>query len=247
MIGIFVLLVIVLLILSVWNYIIFRKLKSVKEDEIRDARFWELNYKMDYLIAVAAMGAAVLVFLGYESLQSAKEAAKSEIEKELSTIREDLIKAETTSQSLKLLSDSIRDGVAMSGTQIDNQLRALNELNKKIRLINSKNIVQQGFYVVRGLKLPANHEAKPGSNRIYFKDLITDKGDKLPEFGNPPLVIPISQSNWGMNIYNIKQDSFEAYYGAESIGDDIPEIFQYSVVIIGETKTFDKSFDDSFK
>ena len=105
MIAVFILLVIVLLILSVWNHFIFRRLKSAKENEIKDARFWELNYKMDYLIAVAAMGTAVLIFMGYESLQSAKEAAKSEIDKELSTIREHLIKAETTTQSLKLLSD----------------------------------------------------------------------------------------------------------------------------------------------
>ena len=185
MIAVFILLVIVLLILSVWNHFIFRRLKSAKENEIKDARFWELNYKMDYLIAVAAMGTAVLIFMGYESLQSAKEAAKSEIDKELSTIREDLIKAETTNQSLKLLSDSIRDGVAISGTQINNQLKALNELNRKIKLINSKNIVQQGFYVVRGLNLAPDHEAKPGSNKIYFKNLITDKGDKLPEFATP--------------------------------------------------------------
>src|SRR5688572_7869958 len=116
---VFVLLVIVLLILSIWNHLIFRNLKSVKEDEIKDARFWELNYKMDYLVAVAAMGAAVLVFLGYESLQSAKQAAKSEIDKELITIREDIISAQTTNQSLKLLSDSIRDGVAVSGAQIN--------------------------------------------------------------------------------------------------------------------------------
>ncbi|MBX2895988.1 MAG: hypothetical protein KF763_11130 [Cyclobacteriaceae bacterium] len=247
MIALFILLITVLLILSIWNHLIFRKMKSVKEDEIKDARFWELNYKMDYLVAVAAMGAAVLVFLGYESLQSAKEAAKSEIDKELIMIREDLTEAQAKNQSLKLSSDSIKDNVAFTGTQIDSQIKALNELSIKIKLINSRSIVQQGFYVVRGLKLPFDHESKPGSNKIYFKNLITDKGGKLPEFSNPPLVIPISQSNWEMNIFNIKQDSFEAYWGGATINAVFPETLEYSVVIIGEVKTFDESLDNSFK
>src|SRR5688572_10287917 len=98
MIAAFVFLVIVLLILSVWNYFTYRNLKSVKPEEIKHARFWELNYKMDYLVAVATMGAAVLVFLGYESLQSAKDTAKFEIEKELAVIRQDLIEAESTNE-----------------------------------------------------------------------------------------------------------------------------------------------------
>jgi hypothetical protein len=248
----FGLLVIALLILSVWNFIIFRRLKSSETDKkLDDPRYWELKYRMDYLVAITAMGLTVIAFFGYESLQSAKEAVKSEIEVELATIRKDVGNTEKVLADLNLFSDSIRDDVSASGAkmrdQINRQVATLKELERKIRSINNRNIVQQEFYVVRSLKLPINHETKPGSNRVFFKDMITDKGDKLPDFENPPLVIPISQSTMTINIFNIKTDSFEAYWGGESIGSAIPEVVEYSVVIIGEIKTFDRTFDKSFK
>lgn len=252
MLIVFGFLVFALLILAIWNFVIFHRLKSVTGDnKIEEPRYWELKYRMDYLVAVAAMGIAVLAFYGYQSFQSAREAVRSEIDLELRTIREDVNKTEQIVRNLKSFSDSIRESVSVSGKkmddQINHQLAVLKVLERKIRVINNRNIVQQEFYVVRSLKLPVNHELKPGSNRVYYKDLITDKGDKLPEFANPPLVIPISQSTTEINIFNIKADSFEAYWGGASIGSVLPEVVEYSVVIIGEIKSFDNSFDKSFK
>lgn len=240
-----------LLTLAVWNFLIFHRLKSVTGvNKIEEPRYWELKYRMDYLVAVAAMGVAVLAFYGYQSFQSAKEAVKTEINADLQTIREDVSKTENIVRGLKSFSDSIRDNVSTSGVKMNEQIShnqvALKKLEQKIGEINSRNIVQQEFYVVRSLKLSADHEKVPGSNKVYYKDLITDKGDKLPEFSNPPLVIPITQSTTEINIFNIKTDSFEAYWGGASIGVD-PGPFVYSVVIIGEIKAFDGSFDKSFK
>jgi hypothetical protein len=245
-------LVFALLILAVWNFVDFHRLKSATgSNKIEEPRYWELKYRMDYLVAVAAMGLAVLAFYGYQSFQSAKQAVKLEIDAELGRIREDVNNTEKVVQSLNSFSDSIRDDVSTSGArmndQINHQVATLSQLEQKIRKINSRNIVQQEFYVVRSLKLSTNHETKPGSNKVYYKDLITDKEEKLPVFSNPPLVIPISQSNTTINLFNIRADSFEAYLGGVSISGDIPEVIEYSVVIIGEIKAFDSSFDNSFK
>jgi hypothetical protein len=191
---------------------------------------------MDYLVAVATMGAAVLVFLGYESFQSAKDNVKSEIDSELITVRDDIKKTEDILRTLKIFSDSIKQGVSVAGSQAYDQMQILSRLERKIETINSKNIVKQGYYVVRGLKLAPNHETVPGSNRVYFENLVTDIGDRLPQFTKSPLIIPIMEGEVEVGIINISENSFDAWYGnAWGTSDRIfLDTIKYSIVIIGK-------------
>ena len=239
-----VLLVLALLTLAIWNFLTFKKLRKEKdgEDDLKNARYWELHYKMDYLVAVVFMGASVLAFLGFESIQGAKETVKIEIDKELITIKDDISRTEGVLKELKIISDSVRQGVSVSDQQISSQLSALADLQRKIYAINAKNIVQQEFYVVRGLKLQSDHDLRPGENRVYFKTLKTDSGDKLPEFTNTPLVIPISEKNFAIDIFNITNDSFEVWWGnfvppsgvtADMDNPFVKQDIPYSIVIIG--------------
>jgi hypothetical protein len=225
--AVFSLLLGVLLIISVSNWVHFWNMQSAKDTEtaFQDARFWELNYKIEFLVAVSAIVAAGLVYLGYDSLRSTKEQLKSEMEKEIVELREELTRT-------KADSDNVSKIVANSKGEVGNQLESLQKLEKKIDEINKKNIVQQGYYVISGLTvvLDTNQEVIQ-NGKIHFKDLTTTSGDKLPAFTSPPLVIAISEGDSGVDIYRVKPDSFEPY--PTHTGIALSSSIKYSVVIIG--------------
>lgn len=234
--ALIILLLLALTILSTWNFVAFQRLKSKEDSEptMRDARYWELNYKLDFIISVTVLGAAVFGYLGYDSIENTKTTLRSELSRDLILINEDIDNSKKYLSALQASMDSVNAVIGVSGGEIKQQIQSLAKLDAKINAINSRNILQQEFYVVNSLRLILNEKFETiSSNKFVFQDLTTESGDKLPKFKKPPLVIAVSRSDISVEIFRTGMESFEAYWGSSGI-DDIPREIEFSVVILGK-------------
>jgi chaperonin cofactor prefoldin len=227
-----------LLVFSIWNLITLRELKSKRNSEERrldDSKYFELKFKMEFLITVFSVIVALIGLLGYNTLQNAKSEIKSELNKEFSPIE---IRMKNTEKSIND-KDSIVKTLESKTFTIANNLGtfdykakkqdySLTSLENKIADINGKNIIKQNYYIVNSIKYKY-HEADTTLKKFYFAVLKTNLGDKLPMFETPPLIIPIPESNAMTTIFDITRESFKvgfsSYYGTL-------DTIQFSVLII---------------
>ena len=93
-------------------------------------------------------------------------------------------------------------------------MQAINNIETKIRNLSDKNILKQNFYIIKSIGLaPSGLETSTYS----LSDLHTNEGQILPNFEQPPLIIPITESNAQIDVFNITKETFDvgtsSYYG----------------------------------
>jgi hypothetical protein len=170
-----------LICLFVWNGLNFRtlkKLSSQKDKELNDAKYWELKYKYEYLIAIVALITAAAGFLGYSSLQSIEAAVKNDFNKKVDSVKTTLQstyadvnkKLLSAKDSVTTLNAKVKNAqfqveessavlsklmgqqfeLKKSGYQSQNSLK---ELSNQIDSINNKNKIKREFYLITNIPL----------------------------------------------------------------------------------------------
>jgi len=206
--------------LFLWNGLNYRTLKKLsqqKDKELNDAKYWELKYKQEFMIAIVALLSATAGFLGYNSLQSVETSVKTEFNKKVDSVKNTFqqsykdvkIKLITANDSAKTLNEKVRISqkqlernatllsiltrqqleLKVTGFQSKN---ALHELSQEIDSINVKNKIKREFYLITNI--PIKGLLDPTT--IKFSQLKTNTGDRLPLFKKPPIVI----AAWGKQI-----------------------------------------------
>jgi hypothetical protein len=209
-----------LICLFIWNglnFLTLKRLSHQKDKELNDAKYWELKYKYEFLIAIVALITATAGFLGYNSLQSIETAVRADFNKKVDSVKTSLQNTYTDVDSRLLTAkDSVKDlNKKVSNSQIQLQKsieglntltkqqfelkevglqskKSLNELSAQLDSINSKNKIKKEFYLVTNVPL----KGLLNPQTIKFSQLKTNIGDYLPIFKKPPFVI----SAWGNQI-----------------------------------------------
>lgn len=209
-----------LIVLFVWNGINFRSLKKssrLRNSQLNDAKYWELKYKYEFLIAIVGLITAAAGFLGYNSLQSIEIAVKNDFNKKVDSIKLTFQDNYTDVNNRMLAAkDSVKElnrKVKTSQFQLQQNaailyllrkqqfnLReagyqskdALKNLSIQIDSINKKNKIKKEFYLVTNVALKGLLDP----TTIKFSLLKTNSGDRLPIFKKPPIVIPA----WGKQV-----------------------------------------------
>jgi len=238
MITILIISVIALIVFNIWNLFSLNKLRTNSnntEKEMNDSKYYEIKYKVEFLIAFFTVMVALVGFLGYTSYQKIKDEIKSEFDKEVVSIKEKLKNAENEINSKDSLFNNlvnktkgVSTDISAFESNIKNQWKNLLLLENKIDVINNKNIIKQNYYIVPEISYKYDKN-KTGWEEIYFRNLITNLNDKLPTFELPPIVIPISGSNVIIEIIDISQESFYAGFNA-SYG--VIDTVKFSLVIM---------------
>lgn len=204
-------LLLILVVLTIWNLTSFIKYRSQPSTrKIDDARYWELKFRLDFIVAITVVIVGGLSFIGYDRIDNISDDVKSDIEHQV----ENAIQTEL---------DPIRQRALEAQALMDSLL--------------SKNIVQQELYVVRSQVL------LNGRGKVYFKNLVSDKGKKLPLFTSIPLVIPTSLSAEALSVHSVTKESFELSWvytlpatgvTADLATPDVPKKIEYHLVVIGK-------------
>jgi len=196
-----------------------------------DEKYFELKYKLEFLTASFWVMVAIGGLLGYNTLKDAKEEVKTEFSNELEALTDQLEKVKEEIGS----NDSTAKNLRKEFPELE---KLVSQLQARIKLINSKNILKQNYYVVRYIDKP---DWKKDVFMVFFKDLKTSSGDRLPKFVSSPVVMVSANAGSLPTITNITKESFEMYYHTSDFGTaDIN-------FLIFETTTFDNSFDNTFK
>ena len=204
------LIILTTILFLIWNdYKLLMKFMSFKKDSyvatISDQKYYELNYKIQLIIASTSIIVVVGGYLGYNSIHTVNQ----EIDNSLSKYREKLQKYDSTIVKYNILisqldSERVKVSDALIGSLNETQ-RLKGELIKLQREF-SPNIKT---YIIKDINYDPN---KDESTRIYYKDLLTIDGSKLPLFNEPPILNVLDYGN--SNI---------------SISKNTPEYFEYSL------------------
>jgi hypothetical protein len=217
MMGIIYLLLVTLIVLSIWNLINSRHLIKDKNENreaisLSDPKYFELKYKIQFQTAMFAVFVSIGAFYGYNTLEDAKIEARKEIVSSTDSLRFELKDLQNVisnnNSDAKQLENSFAE-VSKNLPRLKSSFNKLNELELKIENINNKNILKQNYYIVTSIERPILE--KPQT--LFLKELVTSRGDKLPEFKTPPIIIPITDSKFQVSVFEITTESFVIAWG----------------------------------
>lgn len=199
-------------VFSLWGFMLLKRhLRQFKgnyrhSSNITDEKYHELKARQDYLISVSAIIFALLSFIGYTSINNIKKDLSDQVEAERRSFNSLRDTAQGDLENLKITGKNYEDSVRSA-------LQLVSVLKNQIGRISSKDVIKQNIYIVDPLVLGKFILDKSNSNVdyriVYFKDLITISGQKLPEFTAPPSIICFSKSSSLLMVDDITRKSFK--------------------------------------
>ncbi len=227
---------IILSVFTIWAIVTFKNNKQ-KESE---ATYYELKYKIQFLVAMFISFSGIAALLGYNSYEDAVDRIENSLKERIDNeLGERLTRTELRIESV----DSLIATAELAISERDSTIKILkyqsnsiqkiaSTIEQKINAINQKNILRQNYYVVSDLPLPESY-----SWREYpFSDLITTTGQKLPTFESTPLVLLVPDNYLLMEVMNTTKESFKIgitgdwIMGAEA-APKVPQIDRDSIKI----------------
>lgn len=85
----------------------------------------------------------------------------------------------------------------------------IDSIQGKIKELNSRNILKQNYYIVDSVIYDESKADSNGYVKMYFADLRTSIGDKLPLFKRPPFILMGSRHGANGHILNVTNESFK--------------------------------------
>lgn len=226
----FILLTIIVIGFNIWNIININGIKkdATKTYVLNDAKYWELKYKIQYLITATSIILFVAAYLGYQSVRDVKNDLKNEFQSSLDSSKRDLSRIFETQKILNskmaaadssiLQAEDAILGLMGREKNLSGSLSMsksnLSQLMERITEINSKNILQQNIYIVDNV--PYSIDQYWEFKKYYFKDLTSNTGQPLPLFNKPPFIFSVSNQGFTFALRKITKDSFEMSVSAAS-------------------------------
>lgn len=216
-----------LIAFNLWNAVTLKHLlkRPLKNDQLNDKNYWELKYKMQYMITVFSVILAIVAYIGYNTIDNVKESVRKDFQASLDSTRNALILIDSQIKSSKAEFDarvantdsilnSYQDmllGLSNRTEQVKKSIslsdKDLNAFKGRISEINSKNIIRQSIYIIDNLEYTFTEYWE--YKKYYYKDLVTNTNQKLPEFKQRPFILPISNQGFTFSINNVTTESFE--------------------------------------
>ena len=232
---IIIILILSLLIFNIWNLITLnqiRKIKVMGQSELSDGKYYELKYKIDFLVAVVSIVIGVVGFLGYNSLSDIKTNLSKRIafiDSSFANIDTNILKKDSIANSLNNRINDINDILTNSDFKVKNYKSKIDSIQRKIDEINNKNIIKQNYYISETLVLTESKR----DTIIYFDKLKSNVNDKLPVFKKPPILIPVTTNGaFEIVLHQITDKSFRAFFSTTFRGENVVETKTYNFRIV---------------
>jgi hypothetical protein len=196
---------------------LLRRVVTYKRDEeklkINDERYYELNNKIQLLIVVSSVIILTLAFIGYDSINS----IKSNINQDIGLYKSVLEEYKKKITVYDTLNKNLGKEMDLYETFLKKSIEETNRLQGVLSQLQKDYSFNVRTYMVSNI--PIQKKKITGTEdyekiRVYFKDLNTIEGKKLPNFNDPPFV---SIQNVGfafaVMIKEVTKGYFEYEYG----------------------------------
>ncbi len=217
-------LIVAVIVLNIWNAFNAYEMRKrpLLNNEINDKKYWELKYKMQFMLTVFTVIVFAATFLGITTLSNVKSDVRKEFQTSLDSLsgKIDTVKNklayytdEATYQFERM--DSIGRILQLLGikqkevsTFISGTYKSANELDGRVKELMKNDQIRQNMYIVDNVqyKMPNDYAMY---QKVYFKDLKTVNGNSLPNFIKPPYVIGLSSEGSDLLLANVTNDSLE--------------------------------------
>lgn len=223
-----------LIIIFVWNlrqYANFKSRSLAKTEEISDARYFELKYKQEFILAIFTVITVTASLLGYNSITTIRTALQQSINDSLKAPLQKLDSFKTAlDDANQIISDfeNRQAGVNSNLSQAELKIKHTQSLAERL---SSNKILKQEIHIVKDLKFSPfiGPDWAPEKTIYYFKDLKNTLGEPLPKFSQPPIILPTTNASATVMAYNITTTSFNlGSYTTDTLGVDTKD---YSVKI----------------
>jgi hypothetical protein len=160
-------------------------------DKLKDERYFELKYKIEYIITVALFLLGVTTIGGYNIWNSSQSEIQelndsiSSIQNKYTQINDAYINA---IRKESLFTNAIRDNDSIHKAKVldlENRYSALNSLYSSL---NHDAVKKSSIYVVKDL---IYKDANCQEQKYYFKNLISSENHPLPLFYRPPYILSL--------------------------------------------------------
>ncbi|OXB04999.1 hypothetical protein B0A72_11010 [Flavobacterium pectinovorum] len=193
------------------------KKRSRNQNSFTDERYFEIKFKLQFITSIGAIIITVFGYIGYENY-NAILIKTDELNNKLSRLDNQINDYDKKIETLNLYSKDIEKIMGVSKSD-------LKSLNATIANIRDKNVLDKNFYFIDNLSLLSSNELK----KIYFKDLVTSYGDRLPIFTIPPTIIVAPSTGGNFFINKITNEYVELGIGS-SVGID-DDKFPFTLII----------------
>lgn len=217
---------------SIWNSITLQRLlaRPLKTDQLNDKNYWELKYKMQYMVTVFSVLIAIAAYLGYNTVANAKESVRNEFQAKLDSTKANMASIDSQIKNSKIQFDAkvantdsllnIYQNMLMGLSRRTEAVKKsisisdkdLTDFKGRINEINSKNIIQQNIYIVDNILFTrAELDLMDGisGKKMLFSELTTISGDKLPTFKKAPFILVVSNDGAEYYVKNVSSTSFD--------------------------------------
>lgn len=191
-----------LLILDVYFLTKLDKRIKKKKKIFLDQRYFELKTQINLIKAVSGIVLFVGTYLGVSTLNEIKESFKNDF----------MVKVDSQKKQVDSLISVVKDYTKLIDKLkiIESQgIENLSDINNEFKIVKNslernKNSMKHfpQMFIIKGIKI------KNSVTKVYFRDLKTIDGKKLPNFNMPPAV-NIQCYNAQAQILDITKDYFE--------------------------------------
>lgn len=216
----FVILLSGIIILQVWNLVTLRQMRRQGNSPITDPQYNELKSKQEFMVAVGALLLSAAGYFGFSTWKDSEATIKKEMTQSLDTLRNQIdtskVKFVKGLADIELTSDRAR------------------EISTELEELKQKDVLQES-YLVTDLYYRSYEDRDAKPKRLYFKDMKTIKGKRLPRFSRPPKIFMYGSSGL---MYTLKTTSeyidvvsyFHNYYDEKKGYIDLP----ISILIVAQ-------------
>jgi len=228
-------------VFSALNYAqILRHIRQFKDNSrftssLTDAKYFELKTKQDFIISIGSILIALIVLIGYGTLNDIRK----EYEDQAAVGRKQIDSITQLSIRRYLALDTLDDKYKGS---VKEGLRTVDDLRKKLVQISKKDVIRQNIFIIDPLRMGDYKKRKEDFRTIYFKDLVTISGTRLPKFLVEPSLICFSSNFAVMIVKDVTSESFKVR--SDIYSDPTGENIKFSVWIT--QKPNNSEFSDDF-
>jgi hypothetical protein len=209
-----IILLLLIAVLTIWNILLFRKIKShleIKDKIAENSVYFDLKYRLNLITSIAAIVITVITFFGYNQFNNIERDLGDQFNSKFEKYESFFSSLNSQKDSLINNYNSLTQKSTIMNNTINDSENKIKNVSAKIDII-SQDILTNNLFIVKNIFFNLK-EFKLGreiiKKRYYYKDLLTLENNSLPIFTTPPSLNIIPTNGAVFSLIDNTTDYFD--------------------------------------